>query len=111
MTDLDFPAMAEEALAGIIAAYKAAGKDTESEAFQMHLAAKVAEEGGEVLKAYLHVTGWARRGGTWEEFDEELADTVISAFLVAVATGRDLLAAIEAKHKIVMSRGFKELVQ
>lgn len=100
--------IAASAYDGIRAAFAAAGKDVSSEAFHMHLAGKCAEEGGEVLKAYQRATGWARSAGSWEDVDGELADTVISAFLLAHAEQRDLPAAIAAKLSLIFARGWKD---
>jgi NTP pyrophosphatase (non-canonical NTP hydrolase) len=82
--------------------------DPEDPAFLMHLAAKVGEESGEVLGAYLRATGWARRPGSFDDLDEELADVVISAFLVAISNGRNLPAAIERKAEKVFARGWRQ---
>ena len=67
----------------------------------------VAEEAGEFVGAYRRYEGMARRDGSWQDVQAELADVVISAYTAAHAIGFDLDEAIEEKLGKVMTRGWK----
>jgi NTP pyrophosphatase (non-canonical NTP hydrolase) len=71
---------------------------------------KLAEEAGEVCRAWLAVDGRARVRGSREELGEELADVVITAWVVALLRGIDLAAAIGDKHAELMTRDLGGLV-
>jgi len=65
---------------------------------------KLAEEAGEVSRAWLRAEGRARQPGSEGELAEELADVVITAHAVALLRGIDLTRAIGAKHAVLMTR-------
>jgi len=71
----------------------------------------LAEEAGEVVGAYRRLVGHARRSGTREEFHFEVADTVITAYVLAEEDGFDLDAAIAAKLRKIYIRGWREVPQ
>jgi NTP pyrophosphatase (non-canonical NTP hydrolase) len=66
------------------------------------------EEAGEFAGAMRRLMNLARRQGTIREAEDELADTVISAYVAAEVYGFDLTAAIERKWEAIFSRGFKQ---
>lgn len=68
----------------------------------------LAEETGEAVGAYRRWAGQARRVGTAEEFHHEVADVVITAYVLAAEAGFDLDAAIADKLRVVFSRGWRE---
>lgn len=68
----------------------------------------IAEEAGELVGAYRRWTGLARRRGTEEEVQAELADVVLSAYGMAEVFGWDLDEIIEKKLSVIFSRGWKE---
>ena len=70
----------------------------------------VAEEAGEFVGAFRRWSGMARRDGSWQDVQAELADVVISAFTAARALGFNLDDAIDAKAEKVLTRGWKEPV-
>lgn len=70
----------------------------------------VVGEAGEFGEAYRRYSGFARRIGNLAEVAAELADVVIASYVAADRVGLDLDAAIEAKHAVVMSRGFGSTV-
>jgi len=72
-------------------------------------AGKVIEEAGEAWRAYLRLTGLARQRGSAEELAEELADTVISAYGLALVLGLDLDAAVADKAAELLTRKLGEL--
>jgi NTP pyrophosphatase (non-canonical NTP hydrolase) len=69
-----------------------------------HFAMKLTEEAQEAADAWHRTTGWCRRTDTLDHVSEELADTVISAYAMALLLGVDLDAAIGAKHEVLMTR-------
>lgn len=69
---------------------------------------KLTEETGEAFGSYLRASGFSRRRGSWDEHQEELADVVITAYVLAASEEFDLDAAIEKKLALVMTRGWKD---
>lgn len=69
----------------------------------------LAEEAGEAVGAWRRFTWRARRNGTKDAFEEEVADTVIAAYCVAEAADFDLDAVIARKAQKVLTRGWKEV--
>jgi NTP pyrophosphatase (non-canonical NTP hydrolase) len=65
---------------------------------------KLAEESGEACRAWLRAGGLARSRGSDEELGEELADVVITAWVIALLRGLDLAAAIGDKHAELLTR-------
>lgn len=82
--------------------------DPNSNEYILSQLGKLTEETGEALGSYLRANGFARRRGTWDEHREELADVVITAYVIAASEGFDLDAAIEKKLGHVMTRGWKD---
>lgn len=68
----------------------------------------LAAEAGEVVGAYMRYTGQARRTGSKEDFEDELADLIITAFATAYAAGSDPDIFVERKLKKIFERGWKE---
>jgi len=68
----------------------------------------VVGEAGEFGEAYRRFSGFARRSGSLDEVSAELADVVISAYIVAERLGIDLDKSIAAKRAIIMTRGFRD---
>jgi NTP pyrophosphatase (non-canonical NTP hydrolase) len=68
----------------------------------------LAEETGEFVGAYRRWAGLARRTGTWHDVQAELADVVIGAYTAARALGIDLDAAVHAKARVILTRGWRE---
>lgn len=68
----------------------------------------VVGEAGEFTEAYRRYTGHARRPGSLEDVSQELADVIISAYVAGERLGIDLDSQIQAKQKIIMTRGFKD---
>lgn len=64
----------------------------------------VAEEAGEFVGAFRRWAGMARRPGTFEEMEHELADVVLAAFATAVSLEMDLESAIMRKGSIILER-------
>jgi NTP pyrophosphatase (non-canonical NTP hydrolase) len=71
----------------------------------------LAEEAGEFVGAMRRWRGMARRSGTEEEAQAELADVVITAYGMANVMGWDLESLISNKVEKVMTRGWKENVE
>lgn len=67
----------------------------------------LAEEAGEAVRALRRYLGVARRSGTLGELEEELADVVFTAYIVAHYVGSDLNAAILRKAEKIFSRGWR----
>lgn len=84
------------------------GLEVHSNEYILSQLGKLTEETGEAFGSYLRMNGFARRRGTYAEHQEEVADVVITAFVVAAAEGFDLDAAIERKLAVVMTRGWKD---
>jgi NTP pyrophosphatase (non-canonical NTP hydrolase) len=68
----------------------------------------VAEEAGELVGAYRRYAGMARRTGTREDLEHEIADVLIVTAVFANRAGIDLDKAVNDKLKIIYSRGWKE---
>lgn len=68
----------------------------------------LAEECGEFIGAYRRWTGQARRTGPFADVRAELADVVITAYVVAVKLGVDLDAAVQDKAQTIFSRPWKD---
>ena len=68
----------------------------------------IAEEAGELVGAVRRYLGHARRSGDIEDIEQELADIVITAFVMAELFDIDLPAAIDGKLGVIYSRGWKE---
>jgi NTP pyrophosphatase (non-canonical NTP hydrolase) len=68
----------------------------------------VAEEAGELIGAYRRWSGKARRKGSFEDVEQELADVLIVTAVFAVRLGIDIDKAIEDKLKVLYSRGWSE---
>lgn len=68
----------------------------------------LAEEVGEFIGAYRRWSGNARRSGTYDKMAEELADVVISSYVMARVLGMDLDEEIESKIKVVFARPWKD---
>lgn len=82
--------------------------DAHSNEYILSQLGKLTEETGEAFGSYLRASGFARRRGTWDEHQEEVADVVITAYVIAASEGFNLDAAIEAKLAHVMTRGWKD---
>lgn len=67
----------------------------------------IAEEAGEFVGAMRRWRGMARRPGTEEEAQAELADLVIVCHVMARIMGWDLDELIERKGEIILTRGWK----
>lgn len=68
----------------------------------------LAEEAGEAVGAYRRWSGQARRTGTHEELMAEIADVVISAYVLANYIDGDLDFAISNKLGKIMVRGWRD---
>lgn len=68
----------------------------------------LAEEVGEFVGAWRRYTGQARRTDTYDHVREELADVVITAYVLAAEHLLDLDDAIERKLEKIYSRGWRE---
>lgn len=68
----------------------------------------VAEEAGELVGAYRRWAGKARRTGTREELEHEIADVLIVTTIFALRAGIDINKALRDKLAIIWSRGWKE---
>jgi NTP pyrophosphatase (non-canonical NTP hydrolase) len=82
------------------------GHFPESEAKQRQVIA-LAEEAGEFVGAARRYMGMARRNGTFEEMEDELADVIITGYVTAHVFGSDLNSAIHRKLIEIYSRGWK----
>lgn len=67
----------------------------------------VAEEAGEFVGAYRRWAGLARRPGPFSAVEEELADVVITSFVMAEVLEMNLDEAIERKLEKIYSRGWR----
>jgi hypothetical protein len=61
-------------------------------------------EAGEAQQAYVNIEGLSRHEDTIDHLAEELADTVITAYICAAVSGIDLDSAIQKKHTVLMTR-------
>lgn len=68
----------------------------------------LAEETGEFVGAMRRWRGLARRRGTEQDAQAELADVIISAYAMADVMGWDVETLVEAKLDKILSRGWKE---
>jgi NTP pyrophosphatase (non-canonical NTP hydrolase) len=68
----------------------------------------LAEETGEFIGAYRRWSGQARRTGSFDDVRAELADVVISAWVVAADLDIDMDAAIAEELAVVFERGWRE---
>lgn len=68
----------------------------------------LAEESGEFVGAMRRWRGMARRNGTEEEAQSELADLVISCYAMADVLGWDLNRLVSIKAEKILNRGWKE---
>jgi NTP pyrophosphatase (non-canonical NTP hydrolase) len=68
----------------------------------------VAEEAGELAGAYRRYAGMARRKGSRDELEHEIADVLIVTAVFAFQAGIDLDKAIDDKLRIIYARGWKE---
>lgn len=68
----------------------------------------VAEEAGEFIGAMRRWRGMARRSGTEEEAQKELADLAITCYAMADVMGWDLDRLIDTKAEVILNRGWKE---
>lgn len=68
----------------------------------------LAEEAGEAVGAYRRAAGHARRVGTWQDFQQEIGDVVVTAYVLAEEAGFDLDEAIHDKLQVIYSRGWRE---
>lgn len=66
------------------------------------------EEVGEFLGAYRRWSGQARRQGDMTEVGLELADVVITAFVMAHVLGIDLNSFVQAKYETILTRGWRD---
>lgn len=67
---------------------------------------KLAVEAGEALDAYQRWKDQARKPGTREELHGEVADVVLTAYILAEEDGFDLDAAVAKKLGVIRSRGW-----
>jgi NTP pyrophosphatase (non-canonical NTP hydrolase) len=81
---------------------------TYSNEFVLSQLGKLTEETGETFGAYLRANGFARRTGSFHEHELELADVVITAYVIAACEEFDLDERIEEKLGTVMTRGWKD---
>lgn len=65
----------------------------------------LAEEVGEVVKEYRRMTSRARKASSMESVTEEVADVVISAYVLAELLGVNLDEAVARKLDIINERG------
>jgi NTP pyrophosphatase (non-canonical NTP hydrolase) len=68
----------------------------------------IAEEAGEFVGAYRRWSGQARRTDTYEHVSEELADVIITAFVMAEMLGMEIDKVLDAKLEVIFSRGWRE---
>lgn len=68
----------------------------------------LAEECGEFVGAYRRWVGEARRCGTFDDVQAELADVVITAFVTAEELDIDLDGAISSKVEKLFARGWRD---
>lgn len=73
-----------------------------------HFVLTLTEEAQEAADAWHRFTGWKRRRDTLAHIGEELADTVISAYVMAHVTGIDLDQAVADKAEQLMARDLRE---
>lgn len=68
----------------------------------------LAEEAGEAVGALRRYLGLARRNGTLEELESELADVVFTTYLLAHYIEINLDEALLAKAEKIFSRGWRD---
>lgn len=71
----------------------------------------LAEEAGEFVGAMRRWRGMARRHGTEQEAQDELADVVLCAYAMADVMGWDMDTLLAAKLDKILNRGWKEPVK
>lgn len=69
-------------------------------------ALNVVGEAGEFVEAFRRYSGNARRSGSEEELQNELADVIISAVCFGLMAGFDIPDIVNAKWHIIFTRGF-----
>jgi NTP pyrophosphatase (non-canonical NTP hydrolase) len=79
-----------------------------TEAPHLRQALALAEEAGEFVGAVRRHYGLARRTGSMQDVQAELADVVITAFVTAHTMGFDLEQAVQEKLGVVYTRGWRE---
>jgi NTP pyrophosphatase (non-canonical NTP hydrolase) len=105
LTNIDLQAIAR----GLDRALKEANANGVTDENQLLVQAiSVAEEAGEVMGAYRRWAGLARRSGSKGELGEEIADLLIVTAVFAELTDIDIAQAVQAKLKIIYSRGWSE---
>ena len=89
----------------IVANLKAHGfNDTDGQVLML------AEEVGEFVGAYRRYVGKARRQGSFEDMQAELADIIIGGLCVAQYLNIDINTAIDSKLSIIFARGWRDSV-
>lgn len=68
----------------------------------------LAEEAGEAVGALRRYLGVARRPGTLTELEDELADVVFTAYLLAHYVDSDLDAALSRKAEKIFTHGWRQ---
>jgi len=68
----------------------------------------LAEEVGEFVGAYRRYIGKARRQGSFDDMQAELADVIIGALCVSLYLEIDINQAIADKLLIIFSRGWRQ---
>ncbi|WP_239404514.1 MazG nucleotide pyrophosphohydrolase domain-containing protein [Frankia sp. Cj3] len=68
----------------------------------------LAEEAGEFVQAARRFLGLARRMGTFEAVENELADVILAAYVAAATFGIDIDAVIARTVERVMTREWRE---
>jgi NTP pyrophosphatase (non-canonical NTP hydrolase) len=89
-----------------VAAHLTAAGFTEEAHLRQTLA--LAEEVGEFVGAVRRYYRMARRAGTFDDVEAELADVVLTAFVTAHTMGIDLEKALAAKLAVIYTRGWRE---
>lgn len=68
----------------------------------------IAEEAGELIGAYRRYAGKARRAGTLEDLEHEVADVLIVTAVFVERAGIDIDQAVADKLAIIYRRGWQE---
>lgn len=74
---------------------------------QMRQGLSLAEEAGETVGALRRYLGIARRPGTLIELEDEMADVIFAAYLLAHYADVDLNAALQRKAEKIFTRGWR----
>ena len=69
-------------------------------------ALNVVGEAGEFAEAFRRYSGNARRSGSKEELQDELADVIISAVCFGLMAGFDIPDIVDAKWYKILNRGY-----